>query len=336
MKHTTSNSPATPDRPTPGSPTPTSAPPPDRDDVVVRARAVGRRFGDVAALSDVDLTLGGNTIYGLLGRNGAGKSTLMQLIAGHLRPTSGRIEVFGTDPYENDAVQQQLCFVADSRRYPDDMCVGHVLAAATALLPLWDADYADRLVDAFALPRGRKAKKLSRGMTSALGIVVGLASRAPVTVFDEPYLGLDALAREMFYDELLVDYAENPRTIVLSTHLVDEVADLLEHVLVLDRGRLVLDEDTDALRTRAAVAQGPSDDVARFVGDSTVLHRERLGGTARVTFLRDDPHVDARRPADVDVRPVSLQDLVVHLHRNPDAVPNPGPGTVTVDQEASL
>ncbi|SUE13621.1 ABC transporter ATP-binding protein [Rhodococcus gordoniae] len=295
---------------------------------VVRARHLGMQFGDVAALTDADFTLHRNTIYGLLGRNGAGKTTLMQLLAGHLRPTTGSVEVFGADPYENTAVLQQLCFVADTQRHPDDLRVGHVLASAELLLPLWDRGYAERLAERFALPCGRKVKKLSRGMSSALGIVVGLASRAPVTIFDEPYLGLDAVARQMFYDELLLDYAERPRTVVLSTHLIDEVADLLEHVLVLDRGHLVVDEDTDTLRTRAAQATGPADEVARIVGDSTVLHTEGLGGVARTTFLRSDPDELPRTSGPVDVQPISLQDLVVHLHRTS--------ASATTNEEASL
>jgi energy-coupling factor transporter ATP-binding protein EcfA2 len=96
-------------------------------------------------------------------------------------------------------------------------------------------------MDDFALPGNRAVKKLSRGMASAVGIVIGLAAHAEITLFDEPYLGLDAVARQIFYDRLLADYAEHPRTVLLSTHLIDEVANLLEHVVVIDRGRIVAD-----------------------------------------------------------------------------------------------
>jgi ABC-2 type transport system ATP-binding protein len=302
---------------------------------LVRAHGLGQQFGTFTALADVDFELRHHTIYGLLGRNGAGKTTLMQILTGQSLPSTGQIEVFGTDPYENAAIMQQMCFVADTQRYPEDMRVKHVLSSAELLLPLWDSDYAHHLVDMFALPWNRRVKKLSRGMTSALGIVVGLASRAPLTVFDEPYLGLDAAARKMFYDELLTDYAEHPRTILLSTHLIDEVADLLEHVLVLDRGRLVLDVDTDTARTRAATATGPADDVARFVGSHTVLHHEQLGNTVRTTFLRGFDESDL--PASVNIHSVSLQDLVVHLHRDPATdPPHPAPTASATTQEASL
>ena len=110
-------------------------------------------------------------------------------------------------------------------------------------------------MDDFDLPAKRPVKKLSRGMNSAVGIVIGLASQAPVTLFDEPYLGLDAVARQLFYDRLIADYAEQPRTVVLSTHLIEEIAPLLEHVLLIDRGRVLLDADAESLggHSRAVV-----------------------------------------------------------------------------------
>ncbi|MEE2056457.1 ABC transporter ATP-binding protein [Rhodococcus artemisiae] len=304
---------------------------------LVRARGLRQQFGAFTALDDVDFELQDHTIYGLLGRNGAGKTTLMQILTGQTLPSSGRIEVFGTDPYESAAIMQQMCFVADTQRYPDAVCVRHVLSSAELLVPRWDSDYAHHLVERFALPENRRVKKLSRGMTSALGIVVGLASRAPLTVFDEPYLGLDAVARKMFYDELIADYAEHPRTIVLSTHLIDEVADLLEHVLVLDRGRLVLDVDTDTARASAAVAEGPADDVARVVGSHTVLHHESLGNTVRTTFLSGTDGIDETgRPAGVSIHAVSLQDLVVHLHVDPTTESHARTTTASTTQEAPL
>ena len=124
----------------------------------------------------------------------------------------------------------------------------------------------------------QRVKKLSRGQLSAVGVVLGLASRAPLTIFDEPYLGLDAVARQLFYDRLLADYAEHPRTVVLSTHLIDEVSDLLDHVVVLDRGRVVVDEDTDVLRGSLVVVSGPSRAVDDFAAGHDVVHRENLGG----------------------------------------------------------
>ena len=121
-------------------------------------------------------------------------------------------------------------------------------------------------------------------MRSAVGIVIGLASRAELTLFDEPYAGLDSVARQLFYDRLLADLAEWPRTVLLSTHLIDEVADLLEHVVMLDRGRVVLDAPADDLRGTAVTVSGPAATVAEFVAGRPVWHTQRLGSRASVTL----------------------------------------------------
>ena len=209
----------------------------------------------------------------------------------------------------------RTCFVREAQRYPDDYRVKHALRAAALLFPNWDEAYAQSLVDEFRLPRSRAIKKLSRGQLSAVGVVIGLASRAPLTLFDEPYLGLDAVARQLFYDRLLADYAEHPRTVVLSTHLIDEVADLVEHVLVIDQGRLIVDEVADRLRGQVVLATGPVDAVRAFAASRTVLHHTGVGPVARFT-LRGEVDAAARAEAErlgVTVTPVSLQQLVVSL-----------------------
>ncbi len=173
--------------------------------MIATARGVTKRYGRATALDDITFTLREHTIYGLLGRNGAGKTTLMQMLTGQNFPTSGEVTVFGSAPYENDAVLADLCFVKESQRYPDSFTAGHAVRAGALLFPRWDAEFAESLVDDFGLPRRRRVKKLSRGMVSALGVIIGLASRSPLTFFDEPYLGLDAVARQLFYDRLLAD-----------------------------------------------------------------------------------------------------------------------------------
>jgi ABC-2 type transport system ATP-binding protein len=282
---------------------------------VVSVDGVSRRFGDNVALDGVSFRLRRDVIYGLLGRNGAGKTTLMQILTGQQFPSAGTVEVMGVAPHENDAVLTNLCFVKESQRYPDQFRVRHALRAASLLFPYWDEAYAQSLVDDFRLPRARQIKKLSRGMLSAVGVVIGLASRAPLTFFDEPYLGLDAVARQLFYDRLLADYAEHPRTVVLSTHLIDEVADLVEHVLLIDRGRLIVDDEAERLRGHVLTVTGPSAAVDSFSGGRTVLHATRLGPVARAT-VRGTLDADTKASAErlgLTVEPVSLQQLVVSL-----------------------
>jgi ABC-2 type transport system ATP-binding protein len=279
---------------------------------VVSVQGVSKRFGAVAALDDVSFDLHRNGIYGLLGRNGAGKTTLMQLLTGQQFPGGGTIRVFGADPVENAAVLRQVCFVKESQRYPDTFRVKQVLLAGRLLFPGWDEAFARSLVADFQLPPGRPVKKLSRGMLSALGVVVGLASRAPLTFFDEPYLGLDAVSRQLFYDRLLADYAEFPRTVVLSTHLIDEVSDLIEHVLLIERGRIVLDEAAEALRGQVVTLTGPAPAVDLLTANADELHRERLGPLTRAT-VRGAVSAGHAREAGVQLEPVSLQQLVVRI-----------------------
>jgi ABC-2 type transport system ATP-binding protein len=283
--------------------------------MIVNVAGMSRRFGDALALDGVTFSLRENTIYGLLGRNGAGKTTLMQLLTGQQIPTAGTVEVLGQPPLENDAVLTQVCFIRENLRYPDWFKVKHALRAGAALFPHWDEAFAQSLVDDFALPRDRPVRKLSRGMLSAVGVILGLASRAPLTLFDEPYLGLDAVARQRFYDHLLADYAEHPRTVVLSTHLIDEVADLIEHVLVLDGGRLIVDEAADALRGQVVTVTGPAPAVSSVANGRVELHRMSLGSVVRATVrgvVDDRARAEAERLG-AKVEPLSLQQLVVSL-----------------------
>jgi ABC-2 type transport system ATP-binding protein len=282
---------------------------------VIQVDGLSRTYRDVDALRDVSFTLQPDIICGLLGRNGAGKTTLMRMLTGQDFPSAGTARVFGEDPVENSPVLQQLCFISEATKYPEGFQARHVLAGAPWFFANWDAAFAEELVGKFRLPLKRDVKKLSRGQQSSLGVIVGLAGRAPVTIFDEPYLGLDAVARHTFYDTLLADYAERPRTILLSTHLIDEVSNLLEHVLVLDEGRLLLDQSADSLRGSASAVAGRAGDVDRFAEGRQVLHRDTLGGLATVTVsgrLTPEDH-RAAVAANLEIAPVSVQQLIVDL-----------------------
>jgi ABC-2 type transport system ATP-binding protein len=282
---------------------------------VVEVSHLTKSFGRVVAVNQVSFSIEAGKIYGLLGRNGAGKTTIMRLITAHLFPTSGEVWVFGAHPYENSRVLSQVCAVSDRQKYPNGYRVLDVLHQAAYFFPQWDREYAFALVEAFRLPLSRLMKALSRGMLSAAGNIVGLASRAPLTIFDEPYLGLDAVARGIFYDRLLQDYAEHPRTVILSTHLIDEISRLLEHILVIDQGRLVLDEDAEALRGRAFTVVGPAALVDTFTAGKELLARSPLGGLLSATVMGNGDASD-RKHAEalgLELAPVSLQQLLVHL-----------------------
>jgi ABC-2 type transport system ATP-binding protein len=287
----------------------------------VRTENLTVRFGGVAAVDGLDLRLAPGKIHGLLGRNGSGKSTLAALLAGFRKPDEGQVLLSGGDlgaprsPYEDAVVTSRVCLIRESGDLYDQLPVKHILGYAAGLRPYWDHDLAGELLDRFEVPTGKKVQKLSRGKRSALGVVLGLASRAPLTIFDETYLGMDVPSRELFYDVLLADYAEAPRTILLSTHLVSEVSALLEEVVILDRGRLVTQAPVDTLRGRGASLVGPATVVDELTAGLAVLAEQRLGGTKSVTVLGDlDEALLAKaRSAGLEVGQVGLQDLFVHL-----------------------
>lgn len=282
---------------------------------IVEVNRLNKTYGSDTVIKDVSFAIEENKIYGLLGRNGAGKTTIMHMITAQLFPSGGELKVFGENPYENNRVLSRISFIKESQKYPDIFRIADVLDVAASLYPNWDQSFAEQLIEDFRLPVKRRMKKLSRGMLSSVGIIVGLASRAPLTIFDEPYLGLDAVARNLFYERLIEDYAEHPRTVILSTHLIDEVSNMLEHVIVIDNGRILLDEEADGLRGKAFTAVGPAAAVSAFAAGKQLIHRESIGGLASVSVLGDVSAAE-RRQAEaqgIELVPVSLQQLIVHL-----------------------
>ena len=247
--------------------------------MVLKAKAVGR----VNALDDISFRIPQHSIVGLLGRNGAGKTTIMSILAGQDRATAGRAEVLGHSPFEHGPPLAQITYVRDNQRYPDDYRLHHVLRIAPDFAPNWNADVAAELVEGFRIPKKTAIKKMSRGQLSSVAIVLGLASRSPVTLLDEPYLGLDVTARALFHEVLLREYEREPRTILLSTHLIEESESLFDRVVIMDRGRIVMDADRDETSESAWVVSGTTDAVDQVVADRRVLQRSTIGGLSSVT-----------------------------------------------------
>jgi ABC-2 type transport system ATP-binding protein len=287
----------------------------------VEVRDLTVRYGGSVAIDGLNLTLEAGKIHGLLGRNGAGKTTLLSVLAAFRKASAGRVLVDGGHPFEHPTLTRDICFVRDKVDAEDSDKVRRVLELTRGLRPNWDQAYAEKLVELFDLPLRKRVSALSRGMKSALAITIGLAARAPLTMFDEAFLGLDAPSRYAFYDELLADYLAHPRTILLSTHLIDEIAPLFEEVVIIDRGRLVLHEQAEALRSRGAAVVGPAETVDRFVEGLTVLSEQRLGPTKSVTVLGDMGRERrlAAQALELELGPVGLQDLFVHLTKPREA-----------------
>lgn len=272
-------------------------------------------YSNHTALQNVSFELGRNKIYGLLGRNGAGKTSLLSIIASFREQTSGDITINGEAPFENAKIMQLVTFMYNKDYKDESEKVKGILEGAEQYRPNFDRTYAEYLVKRFKLDLKKPIKQFSKGMQSALNVCIGLASRSPITIFDEVYLGMDAPSREIFYKELLEDQERHPRIMILSTHLVSEMDYLFDEVLILDQGQILLQEEYDSLINKGAKVTGTKDVVDQFVQTRQVVHEEQLGNTKAVTIYGELSNGERRSASEMglEIAPITLQELFVHL-----------------------
>lgn len=279
-------------------------------------KQLSKRYGDKTVLEGIDLELQSGKLYGLLGRNGAGKTTLLSMLSCQNPATSGTVTLDGQPVWENRQALDRLCFSRELNVNAESGLAGYnvknYLRAARIYYPHWDEDMARRLVAEFGLEEKKKLVKLSKGMLSTLTIVVAMASKAEFTMLDEPVAGLDVVARERFYQMLLEEYTQSGRTFLVSTHIIEEAADVLEEVILLDQGKLLLKENTQELLDRARYVYGLEDQVDRATAGLTVHHAEHMGRSKGVTVLLEEGET-LRDGYDVSVQRVNLQKLFVAL-----------------------
>ena len=225
---------------------------------VLDARGLRRAFKDTVALDGVDLCVEEGRIVGLIGPNGAGKSTALQAILG-LTPFEGQLKVLGLDPWtERDRLMGEVCFIADVAVLPRWMRVTQALDYMEGVHPRFDRAKAEAFLAKTAIQRKSRVRELSKGMTAQLHLALVMAVDAKLLVLDEPTLGLDILYRKSFYDSLLNDYFDGQRTIVISTHEVEEIQHILTDVVFLSRGKIVLNVTREDFEARyLEVAVGP-------------------------------------------------------------------------------
>lgn len=280
------------------------------------ARGLCKTYGKVRALDHVSLTLEPGHIYGLIGRNGAGKTTLLAGLTAQLPLDEGQVAYGGAPVWENEAALADLCFSRELTGKLGASTAGlrvkDYLKAGRLFYPHWDEAYAQKLVRLFGLEEKKRLNALSKGMTSAVTIVLALASRAPVTMMDEPAAGLDVVAREDFYRLLLEDQTGTGRTFVISTHILEEAAPVFERVMVMKEGRLIENCETDALLAQFCAVSGRDDAVAAACEGYEVLHTEALGRQVLCT-VRAPRETVAARGLDVDCTALSLQKVFVAL-----------------------
>ena len=276
----------------------------------IEVKGLTKRYGKHKAINNLNFIMDQPKIYGLLGRNGAGKTTFMDILAGFNVQSDGQLLINEETPFNNRHITKNICLIKENDNFPEEMKVKHIFKMCRILYENWDQGLVDELVQVYRLPIHKKLKTYSKGMASAVGIIVGLASNAPITLFDEPYIGLDAAGRKTFYDVLLAQYEENERMIVLSTHLIDEVSLLFEEVLILREGELIVHETADELRTRACRITGDVDQVNAFIEGKQVLEEKQIGHLKTVTLLGRRSEAEA---AGFEPEGVAIQDLMIYL-----------------------
>jgi ABC-2 type transport system ATP-binding protein len=216
----------------------------------IEARGLRKAFGTTVALDGIDLHVEPGRILGLIGPNGAGKTTALNAILG-LTPYQGALRVLGRDPWtERDQLMRDVCFIADVAVLPRWMRVAHALDYLAGVHPRFDRAKAEGFLAKTAIRRSSKIRELSKGMVAQVHLALIMAIDAKLLVLDEPTLGLDILYRKQFYDSLLNDFFDRSRTIVLTTHQVDEIQHVLTDLMFINRGRIVLSCSMEELEAR--------------------------------------------------------------------------------------
>ncbi|MGM9619289.1 MAG: ATP-binding cassette domain-containing protein [Oscillospiraceae bacterium] len=283
---------------------------------VLECKGLTKQYGGKTVLENVDLTLEFGRIYGLIGRNGAGKTTLLSVLTAQNPATAGTVTLDGERVWENREALGRLCFARELNISAESGIASYkvkdYLRCAAWYFPNWDAEMAEELLRRFGVEEKKKLGKLSKGMLSMVTITVALASKAEFTFLDEPVAGLDVIAREEFYKLLVQEYSETGRTFVVSTHILEEAAGVLEEVIILDKGRVLRRAMTEELVGSARLVSGRAEDVdAATAGLET--HRPELYGRGKsVTVLLKEGE-SLREGCDVTVQGMTLQKVFVAL-----------------------
>jgi ABC-2 type transport system ATP-binding protein len=279
---------------------------------IIEARGLRKAFGSTIALDGIDLRVGEGRILGLIGPNGAGKSTLLNAILG-LTPYQGELRVLGRDPWtDRDQLMRDVCFIADVAVLPRWIRVSQALDYVAGVHPRFDRAKAAGFLAKTAIRSGSKVRELSKGMVTQLHLALVMAIDAKLLVLDEPTLGLDILFRKQFYDSLLNDYFDRSRTIIVTTHQVEEVQHVLTDLMFIDRGRVVLASSMEELESRYVEATVNPEHVAAARALGPIQERQLFGRS----ILLFDRCNRQQLAALGDVRTPSIADLFVAVMGN--------------------
>jgi len=280
-----------------------------QNDIVVRARGIKKKYSDNNALNGLDLDLHQGQILGLIGPNGAGKSTFLHAVLGLLK-SEGSLEVMGLEPFKNrHQLLKKVCSITDVAVLPKWMTVEQMLEYVEGVHPEFDPKKARNILSKTNIKNNSKIRTLSRGMIVQLHLAIIMAIDAELLVLDEPTLGLDLVYRKEFYSRLIEDYFDGNKTILISTHQVEEIEGVLTDVVFLDKGQAVMNESIDSLNQRFLELRPNADNNEKAKSLNPIKVRTELG---RTVFLYEN--IDIEKLSSLgDVRPPFIADLFVAI-----------------------
>ncbi|WHY01294.1 ATP-binding cassette domain-containing protein [Neobacillus sp. DY30] len=286
---------------------------------IIECKRLTKVYGGAKALNNLSFEIKENKITGLIGRNGAGKTTLLKIIAGYFRETSGEVKVFSEKPFNNLLVSANVIYINDQMNFPTALSLKEILNISSTFYENWNHELADRLFDYFSFQHNQQYNNLSKGMKSTFNTIVGLSARCALTMFDEPTTGMDAAVRKDFYRALLKDYIDFPRTILLSSHHLNEIEDLLEDVLLIKDGKELLHIEMEDLKAYAIGVQGLTTAVEEWVKNRELLHSKNIGLDRMYAVVKHhdaESYTERAKAPGLEITPVSSSDLCVYLTSN--------------------
>lgn len=285
---------------------------------LIELNNISKYFGKTKAIDRVNLTLAPSKIYGLLGRNGAGKTTLLNIITNRIYPDQGTVKIEGKNVVLNDQILRNVFYMTEKNLFHEGYSLKELLYLCKDFYPSADLSYAHTLAAKFRLNLKQKIGGLSMGYLSIFKAIMALCSNAPILILDEPVSGLDANHRELLYKEILEIYAAKAQTIIISTHLIEEIAALLEEVIIIDHGKLLLQESSEMLLQKAWIVTGEISKVRSFAKSMRVLNAKTLGQREEVLLfgLISQKDLIAGKNSGLDFAMASLQKLFIGLTEN--------------------
>ncbi len=274
---------------------------------MIELKQVTKQYGQATVLKNITLSIEDPGIYCLLGRNGAGKTTLLKSIAGYQNITSGSIQVDGK-AITTSTLDTGVSYIENFAKH-FNLPVQKLLRIASEVNPNYDYDFAAEMMDRFELERKKKFRHLSLGMKTMVSTIICLASNKDVILLDEPVLGFDALMRVEFYDMLTESFRKHPRIILVSTHIIEEIAKTIQKLILIDRGSVRFFDTLQAVETKAFCISGLQKDVEAATKGRNVIGQDAVGGLV-TSYIFDNPPEET---GSLEIRPLSLQEFFIQM-----------------------